>query len=628
MKIKNIFRRNNFYAVIAGISVAFVSCKDDSVGNYYTFTGETVGQYLETRPEYFSEFCNILDTTNVMSLLKAYGKYTCFAPTNEGMRQLYKDYNVTSYRQLSDLDLKKIANDHVIKDYTIRRSDFTSGRLSQKTMNDRYISVSLNGEGEYLINEYSLVLSDLSADSIHNGVVYALENPLQPTEMNLAELIEERAKNEGRFKLFARALKETLLCEELHEVIDESYDPTVWEALEPEKVFPQSKKYGYTALIESDSVYYASGVISMEKIVTKEDEDKALNELIAYAKNVYDQTFPEDKDLYDNDLTHKKNPLNKFIAYHLHNKQMNREFYGEKHFNKDYTKSMSTGAVYTEYVETMCHEKLMAVTYKSNLAKNLINGTELTFLEGYTDKDAVNGVYHELTGVLQYDRNWLQELTTTRLRMDVTSFYPELTNNGYRYDKMKYRIPQGYVKGLEFDDNSKLQIIGPDDSWRNFCGEEMWTEKGSYDVKMTTLNIPAGTYEVRVGYQASGNRGVCQFYFDGIPSGIPLDMNMKTSDSKIGYVTPSAQGDSEEDLENDKVMKNRGYMKGPTVIYCPARNVNARYDATAIRRIMGIYTFDKDQKHVLRMKSVSEGEFMIDYMEFVPTEILEKEYID
>ena len=99
MKIKNIFRRNNFYAVIAGISVAFVSCKDDSVGNYYTFTGETVGQYLETRPEYFSEFCNILDTTNVMSLLKAYGTYTCFAPTNEGMRQLYKDYNVTSYRQ-------------------------------------------------------------------------------------------------------------------------------------------------------------------------------------------------------------------------------------------------------------------------------------------------------------------------------------------------------------------------------------------------------------------------------------------------------------------------------------------------------------------------------------------------
>ena len=43
---------------------------------------------------------------------------------------------------------------------------------------------------------------------------------------------------------------------------------------------------------------------------------------------------------------------------------------------------------------------------------------------------------------------------------------------------------------------------------------------------------------------------------------------------------------------------------------------------------MGIYTYDKDQKHVLRMKSVSEGEFMIDYMEFVPTESLEKENID
>ena len=624
MKIKNIVRKKYVSALFIGTSLVLVACDADNVGNYNTFTGETVGQYLEARPESFSEFCSVLDTTKVMSLLKAYGSYTCFAPTNEAMQKLYDDYNVTSYRQLKEIELKKIANDHIIKDYTIRRSDFKSGRLSQKTMSDRYVSMSLDGTGSYFVNETSRIDPLLSADSIHNGVVYALELPLQPTEMNLAELIEHDAKAYGRFTIFARALKETLLSESLKEVQDESYDPTIYEAIEPDNKWPQAKKFGYTALIESDSVYLHCGVVSQI-----EDEDLALEELKSYAKSIYDNTYPEDAGKYDNDLTHSKNPLNRFIAYHLHDKQMNREFYTEKHFDKSYTQSMGSNAVYTEYVETMCDNTLMGVTYKSAAAKNVINNSDVTFLPGYTDKDAINGVYHELTGVLVYDKKWISEMTSTRMRMDVCSFYPELTNNGYRYDKQGFRIPKGYIKGLEFDDNSKLKIIGPNDTWRNLCGDEMWADVGSYDVSITTLAIPKGVYEVRMGYQANAKRGVVQIYWDGKPCGIPLDMNITSADPSIGYEIPGSVDDDPMGYENDKMMRNRGYMKAPSMIYTThGGGKSVRYDATAIRRILGIFEFQEDAKHSFRMKSVKEGEFMIDYFEFVPTEYLEFEGID
>ena len=69
----------------------FTSCRVDDVGNYYTFTGLTVGQYLKEDPDAIgtSEYYGILETTNVLGLLNAYGEYTCFVPTDDAMKKLY-----------------------------------------------------------------------------------------------------------------------------------------------------------------------------------------------------------------------------------------------------------------------------------------------------------------------------------------------------------------------------------------------------------------------------------------------------------------------------------------------------------------------------------------------------------
>ena len=77
------------------------SCKNDDIPSesYYTFTGQTVRDYLNTEENYsiYNEFLNRSNETaesdglNVPSLLSAYGYYTVFAPTNEAMTQYLEE---------------------------------------------------------------------------------------------------------------------------------------------------------------------------------------------------------------------------------------------------------------------------------------------------------------------------------------------------------------------------------------------------------------------------------------------------------------------------------------------------------------------------------------------------------
>ena len=71
-------------------------------------------------------------------------------------------------------------------------------------------------------------------------------------------------------------------------------------------------------------------------------------------------------------------------------------------------------------------------------------------------------------------------------------------------------------------------------------------------------------------------------------------------------------------------------MKAPTIIWAGTTTggSNGRNISSAIRKILITETLQEDAKHVLRMKSVKGGEFMVDYMEFIPREILEFEGID
>ena len=85
-----------------GALQAFTSCSDEpDAENYYTFTGEMVSDYLDNRPEQFSDFTKVLQRSGLYGMMATYGTYTCLAPTNEAMAQYLKERGFSSVEELT-----------------------------------------------------------------------------------------------------------------------------------------------------------------------------------------------------------------------------------------------------------------------------------------------------------------------------------------------------------------------------------------------------------------------------------------------------------------------------------------------------------------------------------------------
>lgn len=628
--------------VFATLMVILPACNSDDIGNnYYTFTGETVGKYIKNRPETFSEFTQLLEKAGVMGLLNAYGDYTCFLPDDEAMFRFYQSKGKNSIDDFTVDALKKIAYDHIIKDFSITTNDFVEGFLNKQTMSGRYVDIGISSDESglvYTVNSYSTITTkDIEA---HNGVIQEISEVVSPTENTLVEAIS----NDEKFSLFFEALQATGLDQNLSLIKDESYvpDPDYVAQENSNTIYnyarvrvPRERKYGFTALMESNETYAENGINN-------------LDELKAYAKQVYDNMYPEDASITE--VTNRKNSLNRFIAYHLLNKKLPMRLFIEKYDNTGMNYE-STGESHSvkvvdmfEYIETLCPNTLLEVrTLRTTNEYNIFNmvpetGQAIRLTENF-DNDALNGVYHEIDKILVYTSDVERMLSTKRMRMDVSSFFPEFVNNNIRVGNSliggglfseRWFLPNGYVDRIKASATTEVHYFNADDRFMDYQGDEMFL-LGLYDFEITTLPIPPGTYEVRFGYQPTGGRGVAQLYWDGVPTGIPLDLRLNANNPKIGYDYPGTDARDPEGFENDKAMRNRGYMKGPasyTVIeewwYTGA---SARMSERVLRRILGIYTFNEYSTHTFSVKAVKSGEFMFDFLEFVPLEVLEYEDI-
>jgi uncharacterized surface protein with fasciclin (FAS1) repeats len=624
-------------SIIAATGIIF-SCDSDEIGDsYYTFTKETMGDYISNRPEQYSEFSQILDLTGVMGLMKAYGKYTCFLPNNEAMINFYHSKGKNMLTDFEIDTLKKIVYDHIIKDFIISSEEFVYGFLPNLTMSDRYIKISFESESDNLIYKVNTTSKILTKDiEVHNGVIHTISEVLSPTENTIVEAIG----SEEKFSLFFEALLATDLYEQLNPIKDETYSPGSLAENEGGSTgigsiihVPKERKYGFTALIESNTTFAAHGINN-------------LDDMKAYASQVYDKIYPQDAGITN--IKNRKNSLNRFIAYHLINKKLSSKLFIEKYDNtgqfydsKGETHSIKTQDMY-EYVETMCPNTLLEVrTLRATNEYNVFNMiSETGFAVRLTDdfdNDAINGVYHEIDNILTYSADVDRMISSKRLRMDAASFFPELTNNNIRmghatpdYPSELWKFPQGYIDRVKTSSTTQFSYFNADDRFLDYQGDEVFLS-GLYEFEITTPPVPAGTYEVRFGYQPTGNRGAAQLYWDGQPTGIPLDLRLLANNPKIGYVTPGIEPSDPEGFENDKMMRNRGYMKAPasfkvinTAWYSGA---SGRMSPSALRRILGIYTFTEAKTHIFSVKAVRGGEFMFDYLEFVPIEVLEYEDI-
>lgn len=147
-----------------------------------------------------------------------------------------------------------------------------------------------------------------------------------------------------------------------------------------------------------------------------------------------------------------------------------------------------------------------------------------------------------------------------------------------------------------------------------------------------------GNYEIRMGVSNNNLRTMLQAYFGESPYNLqpvslPIDQREEVGNIP-GNPWVADTGDEETDRENDRNLRNQGYMKGSN--YMMPAGTTAADDGSfqtnrnvasspALRRILTTQYMKRGQSYYMRFKSaidLSNGQFQLDYFELVPTEVV------
>ena len=677
--MKRLFHSIAVIAVLVIASLTIGSCVDDiDTSNRYTFTGHTIASFLEEHNDVYSSFITILNRGGKMNLLKAYGTYTCFAPTNEAVAQYLVEQDsiyrasllpgskkviwtgVTSpnLEDLSDSMCTVISQTHILP-ATYLTTEMEGDVIPTMNLNDRYLTMTYgvdeNQRSLLFINSAQVIASD---EEVENGVIHTISAVMNPSSNTISAQIGEMKF----LSLFSEALEKTGLDNLLQDYKDYSYTEGDKRGIgiygDVTVPYPLNRYYGFTAFCESDQTFNDLGIFN-------------LNDLYAKCKEWYPNAT-------DPDFTSENNALYKFISYHLVNKKLlfsrlvcynikllNNLFNSESNYTKradryEYYETMQGTLIkVTRPMSNSTYQTDVLINYTPMLTNTAnpyeveYNGipvnikildpqdvkNDTTNYKGFT-QEALNGSIHIINHPLIYNEDVMAGYVLNEImRFDFWSLLPELTNNDIRWTSgnnvvfgtrgdYEFFLPDGYCKNSKYNtDETRLYYLSPHTSWANYQGDEMMC-LGAFDFEYRIPHVPAGTYEIRMGYSANSNRHIVQFYVDDEITGIPVDLRILASNALIGWVNDSRTDDN--GVTNDKEMKNRGFLKGPSTTYYGGSTLLRNYDGALRKVITTKYLSEGD--HWLRFKNVKEdddgkAQFMHDYLEIVPVGWMRREDI-
>lgn len=280
-----------------------------------------------------------------------------------------------------------------------------------------------------------------------------------------------------------------------------------------------------------------------------------------------------------------------------------------------------------------------------------VSSTNSSSTEG---NNGANGYYYPINHVLVYNAQTQAALGSERIRMDFTTMLPELLSNDVRITKTYKYFPIDYFENVtKVNEATKigyLHMPSTTGAWKDYQGDE-FLFFGKFDFVIKLPPVPAsGTYELRMGVSNNYLRSFVQIYGgtspeSTVPLGLPLDQRLvqglSAHDGSADDINPEFPWvwddyyDYDEELcrENDRDLRNKGYMKGPKYAQCLSGSngntlrdhieKNAQY-GPATRRILTTRYFDKDETYYLRFKCAVEysaAQFFVDYFEYCPTSV-------
>lgn len=642
------------------------SCKEEiDESNLYTFTGEMMIDHLENHPDTFSCFVTLLkrvhpsskSASTMYELLSARGHYTCFAPDNNAITS-YVDSLVEigeessrDLNEISDSLAESIVFNSIIENGNNPAYESTDFRdpMPTNNMNDRPIRVTYGvdegGNTQIFINIQSKIIEkDIE---VENGYIHTIDHVISPSNATVAELILSTENTQ----FFGELLKVTGWESKMTDYRDYDYDEKDeagiiykgssgnWQGK-----YPEHRYLKYTVFVETDSVFAANGITSLETL--KE-----------YLKQ---NAYYDENTSYGDDYESEDNAVNQFVAYHL--VHIGLSWSNMVTWSNEYGFSngnMNDGSKFQvnvwEYWETMGkHRRSIKVTgLRSNrrqinrysyyrqtsyreIASQCEDGVEVYQNNGQYDNESLNGYYFPIGDILLWTQRVPTKILNERMRYDICSLLPEMISAGCRLNRTEswYFTPDYFDNIPSMSDQTEFEYLpntngsGDAGQWLNFQSDE-FNIRGVYDFVMKLPPVPyTGTYEIRYGINANNNRGMAQVYLGKNPNnlpaiGIPLDLRIGGGNPLVGWKSDSSLGSEDAINDFDKTIRLNGYMKGPKY-FCPGSGIPGRDCQNCLRRIIYTGQLEAGETYYIRFKSVltsSQTEFYYDYLEFVPKSI-------
>lgn len=643
-------RNKSLYFLLAvALLMGIASCVDNDVkdgdGNFYSATKKTAAELLAEHPEKYSMYIELLqrakptltegdNVSNYYSMLGTYGKYTVFAPDNDAMKTYLAENGFESIQSIPEKTCDTIVRNHIVNKGAYFTTDYSDGTLPSMNMDDRYVVITsdsdINNNNALLlyVNKRSLIIQ--KDDSVTNGVVHTINRVMNASNNFLPDLMAE----DSTISIFCQALQLTNMADSLTKYIDETYYVHS-DSVAQSKIIKrfggkdmvahwyEKRYFKYTAFAEPNEVLAQHGINS-------------LDDLIAHAKAVYDETFPNDAGLYDNDFTNRKNPLNRWVSYHLMNRLGNYSDWAP--YGEILTQCCRADVADAEdFWQTMLSEGMVRfcraagqlyANRKGLKQTATIKGVRvLTDSEsGKSNQQALNGRYFYLDDLMEYTTSVRDKVLNCRMRIDATTLSADFMNQGARgnlgwEENYLFAYKRGYIEGWKISPESFVGVHCDNVWWSSYLGNAV-AVKGQYDVQIKLPNPPPGLYEIRLAYVAGEERGVVQVYFNNEPCGIPVDLRKGVWE----FVVPDQErlkNDEEYNVSIDKTLRNLGYMLGPDSYGKPGA-ISFRIDAPEhLRRILTTQQFVEGKENWLRFRQVLDGdaEWSFDYIELCPKSV-------
>ena len=199
-------------------------------------------------------------------------------PTNEAVKRYLQQHNLNAVTDIPQEEAAYLVRYHILEGVAFDQSQFVNGVINAPTETDDRLSIEFREGGLnaiYINGTARVAQLDIK---VTNGIIHAIEEVLIPVK----ETIMEKLQTE-RYSIFRGAIGATGYDEMLNTVFTEDVDS------EGNLV---EKRYRFTALAVSDSIYALNGINSLSDLEMRLDA------------TTEDYTSPE-------------NELNKYVAYHL-----------------------------------------------------------------------------------------------------------------------------------------------------------------------------------------------------------------------------------------------------------------------------------------------------------------------